>query len=61
MGGDNKPENLFPLPNATHQKFTNWWNAVHRAFKKRFTPEEWDEIYSSDKDVPGSKVPQNPK
>ena len=59
MGGDNAPENLCPLPRALHQQYSSWWNRVHAAFRKRFSDTEWDDIYWSEKDVPGSKVPQN--
>jgi hypothetical protein len=58
MGGKSGIENLQPLPKAIHQKYTNWWNAVHRAFKKRFTEAEWDDIYWNKASVPGSKVPK---
>lgn len=61
FGGDNAPDNLFPLPKSVHQKYTNWWNDLHRAFKRRFTDDEWDRIYWSEKDVPGSRVPKTPK
>jgi hypothetical protein len=61
MGGDNTPDNLFPLPKSVHQKYTNWWNDLHRAFKRRFTPDEWDRIYGSEKDVAGSRVPKTQK
>jgi Domain of unknown function (DUF4157) len=61
MGGTNASENLFPLPKRVHQKYTNWWNDVHRAFKKRFTETEWDEIYGSKRSIPGSKVPTTTK
>jgi Domain of unknown function (DUF4157) len=58
MGGGSDVENLFPLPRATHQLYTNWWGRIHAAFKGRFAPDEWDEIYWSDRDVPGSRVPK---
>jgi len=62
MGGDSEIDNLVPLPVSAHQKYTNFWNAVGRAFRKRFTDKEWDRIYTrSTKDVPGSRVPKTPK
>lgn len=60
-GGDSELENLVPLPKEVHQKYNNWWNSIHRAFKKRFSETEWDEIYWDEKNVPGSRVPKNPK
>src|SRR5262249_49182738 len=58
MGGDSVVDNLFPLPRATHQLYTNWWNAIGRAFRNRFTEQEWDLIYSNQRNVPGSRVRQ---
>ncbi len=58
MGGGSDVENLFPLRRAVHQQYTNWWGKIHTAFKRRFAPDEWDEIYWSERDVPGSRVPK---
>jgi hypothetical protein len=58
MGGGSEIENLFPLPGDVHQIYTNWWGKIHAAFKGRFAPDEWDEIYWSERDVPGSRVPR---
>jgi hypothetical protein len=60
MGGTSVADNLIPLPKTLHQTYTNWWNAVHRAFKKRFTEAEWDDIYWNKASKPGSKVPKTP-
>ena len=62
MGGDSEIGNLAPLPRAVHQKYTNYWNSVHRAFRKRFTEKEWGRIYTrSTKDVAGSAVRKTPQ
>jgi len=61
MGGDSVVDNVFPLPKAVHQEYSNWWNAVGRGFSKRFTETEWDLIYWNKKDVPGSRIPKNRK
>ncbi|HYG79457.1 MAG TPA: DUF4157 domain-containing protein, partial [Pyrinomonadaceae bacterium] len=58
MGGTNAVGNLFPLPHASHVKYTAWFDRVRKAFERRFTPAEWDLIYMSIKDVAGSKVPK---
>jgi hypothetical protein len=58
MGGENPVGNLFPLPKDIHLEYTNWWNKVHRGFKRRFTDKEWEMIYGDEIDVPGSTVPQ---
>jgi hypothetical protein len=61
MGGTSIADNLMPLPKAIHQEYTNWWNAVHRAFRKRFTDTEWSKIYEkSTQDIGGSTVRKTP-
>ncbi len=61
MGGGNEIENLFPLPRKAHVQYTNWWGRLRNAFERRFTKEEWDQIYWNEKDVPGSRVPKTPQ
>jgi hypothetical protein len=60
MGGKSNPANLIPLPHSVHQLYTNWWNAVGRSFRKRFTAAEWDDIYWNVTSKPGSSVPKTP-
>jgi hypothetical protein len=61
MGGGSNIENLVPLPANVHQLYTNWWNRIHAAFKGRFDANEWELIYTSQKDIPGSRVPATRK
>ncbi len=62
FGGNNRIDNLIPLPERVHREFTNYWNGLHRSFKKRFSKAEWEKIYSLDtKDVTGSNAGRRTK
>jgi hypothetical protein len=61
MGGGSNVENLFPLPGNVHKLYTDWWGRLWHGFKNRFDPDEWELIYTSQKNIPGSRVPATRK
>lgn len=60
MGGGNDPGNLLPLPRSVHQVYSNWWNALLRRFRVRFSDADWASLMHNQTSVPGSRVPTTP-